>query len=102
MVHRVQSQSRENLLTRKELSGVMVEEACEEHLVRIVQKLERTMDQLRWNFKRVSKYECDRTVTSNRQINGRAFRREMMLADRLRRSGGPFWERCIILSRQSA
>ena len=44
----------------------MVEEVREEHLVRIGQQLERTMDQLRWNFKRVSNYECDQTVTSIR------------------------------------
>ena len=81
MVHRVQSQSRANVLTRKELLGVVVEEAREEYLVRTGQQLERTMDQLRWNFKRVSNYECDQTVTSIRQVNGAAFRREMTIAD---------------------
>ena len=82
MDHRVQSQSRANVLTRKELLGVVVEEAREEYLVRIGQQLERTMDQLRWNIKRVSNCECDQTVTSIRQINVAAFRREMTIADR--------------------
>ena len=75
----------------------MVEEAREEHLVRIGQQLERTMDQLRWNFKRVSNNECDQTVTSIRQINGAAFRREMTIADRFASD----W-RSTIIRRQSA
>ena len=58
---------------------ITMEEAREEHLVRW---LERTTEQLRWSFKRVSNWESDQTITDLRPENALPFRREMTLADK--------------------
>ena len=60
---------------------VTMEEAREEHIVHLGQRLERTTEQLRWSFKRVLNWESDQTITNLRPANGLPFRREMALAD---------------------
>ena len=45
-------------------------------------RLNRSIEQIRWNFKRVSVFERDQTVTSIRNINGAAFTRGMTTTDR--------------------
>ena len=82
VVHRVQVQSRAHILTRKALKDVTVEEARKKYSVRVGNRLERTMDQLRRNFNRVSIFEKDQTITTIRHINGAAFTRTMTTADR--------------------
>ena len=81
-MHRVQVQSRAHILTRKALKDVTVEEARKKYSVRVGNRLERTMDQLRRNFNRVSIFEKDQTITTIRHINGAAFTRTMTTADR--------------------
>ncbi|CAI5719351.1 unnamed protein product [Peronospora destructor] len=51
VIHRIHAQNRARILTRSELLEVTVEEAREEHLVRLEQRLHRTTEQLRWTFK---------------------------------------------------
>ena len=61
---------------------ITMEEAREEHIVCLGQRLERTTEQLRWSFKRVLNWESDQTITDLRPMNGLPFRREITLADK--------------------
>ncbi|KAE8993447.1 hypothetical protein PR001_g20671 [Phytophthora rubi] len=49
--HKANRQRRAHLLTRNDLFRVTEEEARQEYLIRMGQRLERTTDQLRWQFK---------------------------------------------------
>ncbi|KAE9036079.1 hypothetical protein PR001_g9006 [Phytophthora rubi] len=82
VIRKLHAQNRAHLLTRKELMAATVEDSREEHLVRMGQRLERTVEQLRWQFKRISNWERDQRITTIRQVNGAAFRREMTVADK--------------------
>ena len=82
VVRRIQAQSRAHLSSRHELLEVRVEEAREKYLVRLGQRLERTKELLCWNYKRVSNYEKDQTISTIRHITGAAFKREMTTADK--------------------
>ena len=82
VLRRIKAQSRAHLLTRQERLAVTSEEAREDHLVRMGDRLNRSIEQIRWNFKRVSVFERDQTVTSIRNINGAAFTRGMTTTDR--------------------
>ncbi|KAE9016290.1 hypothetical protein PR003_g4032 [Phytophthora rubi] len=81
-------QNRAQAFTRHELFRVTEADVKEEHLIRIGQRLERTTEQLRWSFKRVSNWERDQTITEIRNVNGKPFTREMTTADRF----GSEWE----------
>jgi exonuclease III len=88
-VHRLNAQNRAHLLTRRELLRVSEADSREEHLVRIGQRLERTTRQLRWQFKRVSNWESDQTITGLDCINGEPFQREMSIADKFKSEWKP-------------
>jgi hypothetical protein len=79
-VHKLNEQHRAHLLTSRELSRETEAGMQEETLTRVGQRLERTTDQLRWEFKRVSNWERDQKVTTIRCINGEPFKREMNIA----------------------
>ncbi|KAL4163946.1 hypothetical protein KRP22_004570 [Phytophthora ramorum] len=69
-------------MARSQLIAVTEEEAREEHLVRTAQWLERSMEQIRWNYKRVSNWERDQTISTISRLNGKEFTREMTIVDR--------------------
>ena len=52
-IYRIDMQTRARILTRTKLMNITMEEAREEHIVHLGQRLERTTEQLRWSFKRV-------------------------------------------------
>jgi hypothetical protein len=87
--HRCNRQNRAHLLTRRDLLDTAMEEDRQEQLVRIGQKLERTIEQLRWNFKRVSNWETDQTVTAIHRINGEPFSRGMTIAEKFKSEWKP-------------
>lgn len=65
IIHSLNAQNRAHLFTRKELLEVSEFEAREEHLVRLGQRLERTTEQLRWKFKRISAWEKDQSLSKS-------------------------------------
>ncbi|KAE8908137.1 hypothetical protein PF003_g8040 [Phytophthora fragariae] len=76
------AQHRAHLLNRKDLLAVTEEDIREAHLVRLGQRLERTMDHMRWEFKRVSNWEKYQTISAIKQMHGEKFRREMNIASK--------------------
>jgi len=53
----------------------------EEHLIRMGRRLERTTEQLRWNFKRISTWEKDKSIAEIQQLHGAPFTRDMTTSD---------------------
>ena len=70
---RVQGHARAHLSTRHSLMQSMQKELQTAQTVRQGLRLERTMDSLRWQFKRVSNWERDQSISGLDQINGRRF-----------------------------
>jgi hypothetical protein len=70
------------VITRRKLLDENVADMQDELLVRTGQRLERTTEQLRWSFKRVSNWEKDQTVTAIHHHHGDPFPREMSIANR--------------------
>ncbi|KAL3658996.1 hypothetical protein V7S43_015881 [Phytophthora oleae] len=88
-VHALEAQRRAHLLTRQDLLDLRVEELREDQELRMGQRLERTTEQLRWQFKRVSNWEKDQTVSTIHRINGKPFQRGMTIADKFASEWSP-------------
>lgn len=87
--HRIKAQARAHLLTRKDLLRANAVDQREEALMRQGRRLERTLEQLRWSFKRVSNWEKDQTISAIRCIHGKPFTREMSTATKFSTEWGP-------------
>jgi exonuclease III len=84
LVRKIKAQNRAHLMTRRELLEENIADQQDEYLVRMGQRLERTRDQLRWSFKRVSNWEQDQTITEIHQLHGKKFTRGMSIANRFK------------------
>jgi len=78
--HRQNLKNRAHLITRRELLGVSAEEERAELLIRQGERLERTTEQMRWQFKRASNWERDQTIHDLHHIHGQGFQRNMNMA----------------------
>jgi hypothetical protein len=81
VIHKLNAQNRAHLFTRRDLMEATAVDIREEHLIRMGQRLERTTDQLRWRFKRISNWEKDQTIEEIQQINGSPFTRAMSISN---------------------
>ncbi|KAF1791582.1 hypothetical protein GQ600_26482 [Phytophthora cactorum] len=76
------AKTRAHLLTRDEVIGANMEKLRAEKAFCMGQNVERTADRVRWQFRRISDWGKDRTVTSIHPINGAAFGRNMSTVDK--------------------
>ena len=79
---KVQRQTRAGLTSRQQLIHDNQVTLLEECLIQEGRRLERTIDCLRWDFKRVTDWERDQTVTDLHQLHGEAFSRHATIADK--------------------
>ncbi|KAE9032264.1 hypothetical protein PR003_g5465 [Phytophthora rubi] len=66
-----------------------LEDQREEHLMHVGQLMQRSMERLRWDFRRVADWERDQAVTKIDEIHGPAFVRHMNTADKFASEWSP-------------
>ena len=90
----LRKRNRRPFLARRQWISANIEEMREDHVARLGETLERSMNRLRWSYQRIANWERDQHVTSLQARHGQAFMRSMSIADKFASEWAPVLSGC--------